>query len=100
MTININSYGSTFILAPLGKIDTNTSPELKAAIDQLPDSVKDIILDFTDVDYISSAGLRVLVQTQNKMESKGGSIKITNVNQIVDEIFEITGFGDLLPIEK
>lgn len=100
MTINTNSYGSTFILAPQGKIDTNTSPELKAAIDRLPDSAKDLILDFTGVDYISSAGLRVLVQAQNMMESKGGSIKITNVNQIVDEIFDITGFGDLLSIEK
>ena len=100
MNININSYGTTHILAPQGKIDTNTSPELKYAIDTLPESAKELILDFTDVDYISSAGLRVLVQAQNKMESKGGSIKITNVNQIVDEIFEITGFGDLLSIEK
>ena len=100
MTININSYGTTHIIAPIGKIDTNTAPELKAAIDALPDSAKELILDFTGVDYISSAGLHVLVQAQNKMEGKDGSIKITNVNQIVDEIFEITGFGDLLPIEK
>lgn len=100
MTININSYGTTQIIAPIGKIDTNTAPDLKAVIDALPDSAKELILDFTGVDYISSAGLRVLVQAQNKMEGKDGSIKITNVNQIVDEIFEITGFGDLLPIEK
>lgn len=100
MNIKTNSYGTTHILAPKGRIDTNTAPELKAAVDALPDSAKELILDFTGVDYISSAGLRVLVQAQSKMEGKGGSIKITNVNQIVDEIFDITGFGELLPIEK
>ena len=100
MNIKKSSYGTTHILAPVGKIDSNTAPELQAAVSQVPDSAKEIIFDFSAVDYISSAGLRVLVMSQSMMEDHGGSVTITNVNKIVDDIFAITGFGELLTIER
>lgn len=100
MLINSTTSGTAQILAPQGKIDTITSPEFLEAVKQLPESINNLIIDFEGVSYISSAGLRVLLQSQSIMESKGADMKIINANEIVRDIFSITGFDELLKIEK
>ena len=81
-----------------GRLDTVTAPELEKAIGELPESVSELALDFGALDYISSAGLRVLLTTHKAMAKKGG-MTICRVNGIISEIFEVTGFSDILNIE-
>ena len=82
-----------------GRIDSVTAPELEAALNEVPDSVKEIVLCFKELDYISSAGLRVLLSAHKKMRGKGGSLLITDTNDVINEIFEVTGFSDILMIK-
>ena len=98
MDINKKTNGSTIEVAVEGRLDTTTAPELEAALKEAADSADKIVLDFTKLDYVSSAGLRVLLATHKKMAAKGG-MTVTGVNDIVNEIFEITGFSDILDIE-
>lgn len=81
-----------------GRVDTKTSPELEAAISDSLEGITDLTIDFADVAYISSAGLRVLLVTQKKM-NKQGSMKVINVSEDIMDIFEVTGFSDILTIE-
>ena len=81
-----------------GRVDTTTAPALEAEISGLGDEVKDLLLDMSGVEYISSAGLRVLLGAQKKM-SKVGTLKLTGVCEAVMEVFEMTGFADILDIE-
>ena len=81
-----------------GRLDTVTSPELESAIKDSIDGVEELVMDFKDLEYISSAGLRVLLSAQKTMMQQG-SMKVINVNDIVMEIFDVTGFGDILTIE-
>ena len=81
-----------------GRLDTVTSPELEGAIKDSLDGVKELVMDFENLEYISSAGLRVLLSAQKTMMQQG-SMKVINVNDIVMEIFDVTGFGDILTIE-
>ena len=81
-----------------GRLDTVTSPELESAIKESLDGVKELVMDFENLEYISSAGLRVLLSAQ-KIMMQQGSMKVINVNDIVMEIFDVTGFGDILTIE-
>ena len=98
MTINKTTNGSTLTLAVEGRLETITAPELEAEIKSGLDGVTELILDFSKLDYISSAGLRVLLTAQKKMKNQG-AMKIIHVNDIVGEIFDITGFSDILTIE-
>ena len=91
MQINKNQEGSKLILAPIGRVDTITSPELEAAV--VLDGVEELVFDLAQVDYISSAGLRVLLSAQKKMAGK--SMKIVNAKPAVKEVFDITGFSDI-----
>ena len=91
MQINKNQEGSKLTLAPIGRVDTITSPELEAAI--VLDGVEELVFDLAQVDYISSAGLRVLLSAQKKMAGK--SMKIANAKPAVKEVFDITGFSDI-----
>ena len=91
MQINKNQEGTKLVLAPVGRVDTITSPELEAAI--VLDGVEELVFDLAQVDYISSAGLRVLLSAQKKMASK--SMKIANAKPAVKEVFDITGFSDI-----
>ena len=91
MEIKTNLEGAKLTLAPIGRVDTITSPELEAAV-QL-DGVEDLVFDLANVDYISSAGLRVLLASQKKMAGK--SMKIANAKPAVKEVFDITGFSDI-----
>ena len=81
-----------------GRLDTSTAPQLEAEIQQSIDHITSLVLDFSNLDYISSAGLRVLLSAQKKLQSKGGMV-IRGVCENVMEIFEITGFSDFLTIE-
>ena len=85
-------------MAVSGRLDTTTAPELDAALKEALPGVKERVLDFSALDYISSAGLRVLLSTQ-KIMSKQGSMKLTGVNEGIMEVFEITGFAGILTIE-
>ena len=91
MEIKKNVEGSKLTLAPVGRVDTITSPELESAV-QL-DGVEELVFDLAEVDYISSAGLRVLLASQKKMAGK--SMKIANAKPAVKEVFDITGFSDI-----
>ena len=91
MQINKNQEGNKLTLAPIGRVDTITSPELEAAI--VLDGVEELVFDLAQVDYISSAGLRVLLSAQKKMAGK--SMKIANAKPAVKEVFDITGFSDI-----
>ena len=91
MEINKNLEGAKLTLAPVGRVDTITSPELEAAV-QL-DGVEELVFDLANVDYISSAGLRVLLASQKKMAGK--VMKIANAKPAVKEVFDITGFSDI-----
>ena len=98
MTITKKQNGSTLELALAGRLDTMTAPELEAALSKDMGGADELILDFSKLDYISSAGLRVLLSAHKAMLSKEG-MKVTNVNDIVQEVFEVTGFADILTIE-
>lgn len=81
-----------------GRLDTTTAPELETELMDAIDDVAALTLDFEKLDYISSAGLRVLLSAQKKMNTKG-EMKLTHVNDTIMEIFEVTGFSDILTIE-
>lgn len=81
-----------------GRLDTNTAPELDAALGELMEGAESLVLDFEKLEYVSSAGLRVLLSAQKTM-SKQGEMKLLHVNETISEIFEVTGFCDILTIE-
>ena len=85
-------------IALSGRLDTNSSPALEAELKQSVSGVKELIFDFSEVEYISSAGLRILLAAQ-KVMNRQGSMKLIGVNADVMEVFEITGFSDILTIE-
>ena len=98
MTINKEKNGSSLHIALIGRLDTSTSPDFEKELhDNLAD-VTELVLDFAALDYISSAGLRVLLSAQKQM-NKQGSMVIKNVNETINEVFDITGFIDILTIE-
>ena len=98
MTITKNQNGKALEIALEGRLDTMTSPELEAELSKSLDGADSLIMNFSKLDYISSAGLRVLLSAHKVMSAKGG-MKVTNVNEIVQEVFEVTGFADILTIE-
>ena len=98
MTITKTQNGTALTIALEGRLDTMTAPELEAELKKSLDGVEALNLDFSKLDYISSAGLRVLLSAHKLMSAKGG-LKVTNVNEIVQEVFEVTGFADILTIE-
>jgi len=98
MTITKETKDGALIVKVEGRIDTNTSPDLEAELKSSLDGVTELVFDFTNVDYISSAGLRVLLSAQKTM-NKQGSMKLTGVRSEIMEIFEVTGFTDILTIE-
>lgn len=81
-----------------GRLDTTTAPELERELQTSLDSASELTLDLEKLDYISSAGLRVLLSAHKVMSKKGG-MKIVNANEIVSEVFDVTGFADILTIE-
>ena len=98
MTITKEQNGTALKIALEGRLDTMTAPELEAELNQSLGGADSLTLDFSKLDYISSAGLRVLLSAHKSMIAKGG-MTITNVNEVVQEVFEVTGFADILTIE-
>ena len=97
MTINKEINGTSVLISVEGRLDTTTAPQLDAQLKPL-DGVTELVIDFAKLQYISSAGLRVLLSAQ-KVMSKQGSMKLINVSEAVMEIFDVTGFSDILVIE-
>ena len=98
MTINRIQDGNHLTMALEGRLDTTTAPELEQQIKTGLDGVETLTMDFAKLDYISSAGLRVLLSA-HKLMSKQGGMKVVHVNEMVAEVFEVTGFSDILDIE-
>lgn len=98
MNVNKEINGALATLKIEGRIDTTTAPTLDSAIQELTGDVKELVLDMSGVEYVSSAGLRVLLAAQKKMNAIG-SMKLIGVCAAVMEVFEITGFSDILTIE-
>lgn len=99
MNIDFLKDGTTLTVKPVGRLDTATSPELERRMQPEMQGMTNIIMDLEKVDYISSGGLRVLLAVEQEMEETDGSMKVIHVNPHIMEIFEITGFLDLLTIE-
>lgn len=98
MTIDVKKAGADLTLTISGRVDTTTAPEVEKTLNANLDGVTALVFDFTNVAYISSAGLRVLLSAQKRMR-KQGTMKLTGVNAEIMEIFEVTGFVDFLDIE-
>ena len=97
MTIEIKRNADETIIKLVGRLDTTTAPALDKTINEDIAGTKNLVLDVKELEYISSAGLRVLLGAQKKMQ-KIGSMKLTNVREEVMEVFEMTGFADILTI--
>lgn len=98
MTIEKNLTELALTVKVSGGLDTTTAPELEAELNASLSGIKDLVLDFEGLEYISSAGLRVVLQAQKIMENQG-SMKVVNANEDIMEVFDITGFADILTIE-
>jgi len=99
MTIQKTKEGTSLTLEIEGRLDTTTAPRLEAELRGSIDGVDILVLDFASLEYVSSAGLRVLLSAQ-KVMNRQGSMVIKNVNEDVMDVFEVTGFADILTIEQ
>ena len=98
MKLHTQKNGTALTIALAGRLDTTTAPELEAAINDNLNGITELTLDFSGLEYISSAGLRVLLLAQRLMHGQGG-MKVLHCNEIVKEVFDVTGFADILTIE-
>ncbi len=98
LNINKTIENGKAVFALIGRLDTTTAPDLEKELKESLNGVSELTLDFAGLEYISSAGLRVLLSAQKIMNKQGG-MKVRNVSKAVMEIFEVTGFADILTIE-
>ena len=98
MTINKSVEGTNLNIALTGRLDTTTAPDLEASLKASIEGITDLTFDFKELEYISSAGLRVILSAQ-KIMNKQGKMVIKNVCDDINEVFEITGFSDILTVE-
>ena len=98
MTIEKTLNGTTLTIALTGRLDTTTAPQLEAELNASLTGVEHLVLDFAGLDYLSSAGLRVLLSAQKAM-NKQGDMVVRHVNETIAEIFDVTGFCDILTVE-
>ena len=98
MNIAKTSEGTKLTLALEGRLDTTTAPQLEAEVRDALTGVNELVLDFSQLEYLSSAGLRVILAAQ-KLMNKQGKMVIHHVNEIIMEVFEVTGFSDILTTE-
>lgn len=98
MTIEKTVTGASVALNIIGRLDTTTAPELEATIDGCAAGITELVLDCSALEYVSSAGLRVILKAQKLMNAQG-SMKLVHVNETIMEVFDITGFADILTIE-
>ena len=98
MMIEKLSTDTGITLKIIGRLDTTTAPELEATVDGCIAGLKELVMDCSELEYVSSAGLRVILKAQKLMNTQG-NMKVTNVNETIMEVFEITGFADILNFE-
>ncbi len=98
MEISTRTSNDTHIVAIAGNLDSATSPEAQKALDAVLVSARKVALDFSELDYISSAGLRVLLGAAKRLRASGGTLRMFGLNQSVREVFEISGFSTILPV--
>lgn len=98
MKITKTQNGTEMNISLEGRLDTTTAPQLESVIKESVDGINELVIDMLNLDYVSSAGLRVLLSAQKAMAKKGG-MKVIHVNETIMEIFEVTGFSDILTIE-
>ena len=98
LTIKKSIQDNKAVFTLRGRLDTVTAPELEKALNDSPNGITDLTLDCENLEYISSAGLRVLLAAHQKMSSKG-EMKLINVNEIVQEVLEVTGLAEILTVE-
>ena len=98
MKIEKNLNEKNLVVALEGRLDTTTAPQLEEELKTGLEGVTDLVIDLSKLEYVSSAGLRVLMSAFKIMRNKG-KMKVTNANELVKEVFEVTGFSDILPIE-
>ena len=98
LNINKEANGNNLTIALSGRLDTTTAPQLESVVKESLDGVNALTIDCKDLAYISSAGLRVLLSAHKAMATKGG-MKVVNVNEIAKEVFDVTGFANILTIE-
>ena len=96
MTINVERDFELVTLVITGRLDTTTAPNLESVINELPEDTKELIFDMSGVEYISSAGIRVLLGAYKKMNTNHGIMRIEKANDMVREVFEMTGLLELL----
>ena len=96
MTINVERDFELVTLEITGRLDTTTAPNLESVVNELSEDTKELVFDMSGVEYISSAGIRVLLGAYKKMNSTQGKIRIEKANDMVYEVFEMTGLSDML----
>ena len=99
MTINTTTEGKQITVALAGRLDTTTAPQLEAELSAVLDGAEALILDMSALEYLSSAGLRVILAAHKRMSRQGGMV-VRHVNATIMEVFEVTGFTDILTIES
>lgn len=99
MNITIKTNGTSMIAELAGRLDTSTAPQMEAEIASKLDGITDLTLNFEELAYISSAGLRVLLMCQKTINASGGKMVVKKPNELVMAVFEATGFADILTIE-
>ena len=100
MTINVERDFELVTLEVTGRLDTTTAPNLESVINEVSEDTKELILDMSGVEYISSAGIRVLLGAYKKMNSNQGIMRMEKVNDMVREVFEMTGLLEMLEQEN
>lgn len=98
MTVTTDIENKKMTAAIDGRLDTSTSPELESKLKDIPAGITELNLDMKDTEYVSSAGLRIILSLHKRMTKTLGTLYISNVNESVKEIFDITGFSDILDI--
>ena len=98
MIIEKNVVDTTVVLKIAGRLDTTTAPELEATVDGCISGINELVMECSELEYVSSAGLRVILKAQKLMNAQG-NMKLTHVNETIMEVFDITGFADILTIE-
>lgn len=99
MNIEFQKNDTTLTVLPEGHVDSNSAPRLEAELNARLDGITSLILDFAGVDYISSAGLRVVLAMDQLMVSRAGSMKIMHANEYIMKVFDVTGFLDIINVE-
>ncbi len=98
MEINVKATDA-IVIELKGRLDTTTSPVLDQKIKEIEINKDLVIIDFKDLEYISSAGLRVILSIKKKLEASGKALEIHNVNEVIEEVFNVTGFKNVLNIK-